>query len=219
MAGGRGAGLGRRRSAPALPPFAVAAVDGGEATGTSGRPATTPARWCSTSSSPMLADQGLDTSRVGFLGWSMGGYGALLLGARLGAGPHRGDLRREPGTVDVVGRGGAGRVRRRRGLRGQQRVGAARARRRSRSGSTAATAIRSTRRLSSSSRSCRTPPAGGFSPGGHDGGVLELAADRPSWTWMAPLWCLSAPRAARSGPRPQPARYRCESGCPAIGSS
>ena len=34
---------------------------------------------------PMLGSQGLDTSRVGFLGWSMGGYGALLLGARLGA--------------------------------------------------------------------------------------------------------------------------------------
>ena len=33
---------------------------------------------------PMLASMGLDTSRVGFMGWSMGGYGALLLGARLG---------------------------------------------------------------------------------------------------------------------------------------
>lgn len=33
---------------------------------------------------PMLASQGFDTSRVAFLGWSMGGYGALLLGARLG---------------------------------------------------------------------------------------------------------------------------------------
>ena len=33
---------------------------------------------------PMLGEQGLDTSRVGFLGWSMGGYGALLLGSRLG---------------------------------------------------------------------------------------------------------------------------------------
>lgn len=34
---------------------------------------------------PMLGEQGLDTSRVAFMGWSMGGYGALLLGARLGA--------------------------------------------------------------------------------------------------------------------------------------
>lgn len=33
---------------------------------------------------PMLTSMGMDTSRVGFLGWSMGGYGALLLGARLG---------------------------------------------------------------------------------------------------------------------------------------
>lgn len=33
---------------------------------------------------PLLAELGLDTSRVGFLGWSMGGYGALLLGGRLG---------------------------------------------------------------------------------------------------------------------------------------
>ncbi|KAA1252105.1 esterase family protein [Mycobacterium simiae] len=33
---------------------------------------------------PMLAAMGMDISRVGFLGWSMGGYGALLLGARLG---------------------------------------------------------------------------------------------------------------------------------------
>jgi enterochelin esterase-like enzyme len=33
---------------------------------------------------PMLATKGLDTSRVAFIGWSMGGYGALLLGSRLG---------------------------------------------------------------------------------------------------------------------------------------
>lgn len=33
---------------------------------------------------PMLSTMGLDTSRVAFMGWSMGGYGALLLGARLG---------------------------------------------------------------------------------------------------------------------------------------
>jgi enterochelin esterase-like enzyme len=33
---------------------------------------------------PMLSSMGMDTSRVGFLGWSMGGYGALHLGAKLG---------------------------------------------------------------------------------------------------------------------------------------
>jgi S-formylglutathione hydrolase FrmB len=33
---------------------------------------------------PMLAEKGLDTSRVAFIGWSMGGYGALLLGGLLG---------------------------------------------------------------------------------------------------------------------------------------
>jgi S-formylglutathione hydrolase FrmB len=33
----------------------------------------------------MLAAKGLDTSRVSFIGWSMGGYGALLLGGALGA--------------------------------------------------------------------------------------------------------------------------------------
>jgi S-formylglutathione hydrolase FrmB len=32
----------------------------------------------------MLAEKGLDTSRVAFIGWSMGGYGALLLGGLLG---------------------------------------------------------------------------------------------------------------------------------------
>ncbi len=33
---------------------------------------------------PMLTSMGFDTSRVGFMGWSMGGYGALHLGAKLG---------------------------------------------------------------------------------------------------------------------------------------
>ena len=33
---------------------------------------------------PMLSTMGFDTSRVGFMGWSMGGYGALRLGAKLG---------------------------------------------------------------------------------------------------------------------------------------
>lgn len=67
------------------PPFAVVGVDGGDHS-----------YWHRRASGedsgamvlgellPMLASKGFDTSRVAFLGWSMGGYGALLLGARLG---------------------------------------------------------------------------------------------------------------------------------------
>jgi S-formylglutathione hydrolase FrmB len=85
MAGGVEQGLAQAVNA-GLPPFAVVAVDGGGG------------YWHKRSSGedagamvldeliPMLASQNLDTSRVGFLGWSMGGYGALLLGGRLGAG-------------------------------------------------------------------------------------------------------------------------------------
>jgi S-formylglutathione hydrolase FrmB len=35
---------------------------------------------------PMLASKGLDTSQVAFMGWSMGGYGAMRLYSRFGAG-------------------------------------------------------------------------------------------------------------------------------------
>ena len=84
MAGGVEQGLAQAVAA-GLPPFAVVAVDGGGG------------YWHRRSSGedsgamvlgeliPLLTGQGLDTSRVGFLGWSMGGYGALLLGGRLGA--------------------------------------------------------------------------------------------------------------------------------------
>jgi S-formylglutathione hydrolase FrmB len=34
---------------------------------------------------PLLAAKGLDTTRIGLLGWSMGGYGALYLASVLGA--------------------------------------------------------------------------------------------------------------------------------------
>lgn len=35
---------------------------------------------------PLLASRGLDVARVGLLGWSMGGFGALHLARRLGSG-------------------------------------------------------------------------------------------------------------------------------------
>lgn len=83
MAGGVEQGLAQAVAA-GLPPFAVVAVDGGGSywhRRTSGEDS---GAMVLDELIPMLSDQGLDTSRVGFLGWSMGGYGALLLGARLG---------------------------------------------------------------------------------------------------------------------------------------
>ncbi|MCV7071893.1 esterase family protein [Mycolicibacterium rufum] len=69
-----------------LPPFALAAVDGGNGYWHRRASGDDAGAMVLDEFLPLLAEQGLDTSRVGFLGWSMGGYGALLLGARLGAG-------------------------------------------------------------------------------------------------------------------------------------
>ena len=83
MAGGVEQGLAQAVNA-GLPPFAVVAVDGGGSywhRRTSGEDA---GAMVLGELLPMLGEHGLDTSRVGFLGWSMGGYGALLLGSRLG---------------------------------------------------------------------------------------------------------------------------------------
>jgi pimeloyl-ACP methyl ester carboxylesterase len=68
-----------------LPPFALAAVDGGNGYWHARASGDNPGAMVLDEFLPLLGAQGLDTSRVGFLGWSMGGYGAMLLGARLGA--------------------------------------------------------------------------------------------------------------------------------------
>lgn len=83
MAGGVEQGLAEAVAA-GLPPFAVVAVDGGGSYWHKRASGEDSGAMVLDELLPMLADQGLDTSRVGFLGWSMGGYGALLLGSRLG---------------------------------------------------------------------------------------------------------------------------------------
>lgn len=67
-----------------LPTFAIASVDGGT-TYWHRRPSGEDAgRMVLEEFLPLLARQGLSTSRVGLMGWSMGGYAALRLGAILG---------------------------------------------------------------------------------------------------------------------------------------
>ncbi|WP_407687208.1 alpha/beta hydrolase-fold protein [Mycobacterium sp. HUMS_1102779] len=83
MAGGVEQGLAQAVDA-GLPPFAVVAVDGGGGYWHKRASGEDSGAMVLDELIPMLGTQSLDTSRVAFLGWSMGGYGALLLGGRLG---------------------------------------------------------------------------------------------------------------------------------------
>lgn len=83
MAGGVEQGLAQAVAA-GIPPIAVVAVDGGGGYWHKRASGEDSGAMVLDELIPMLGDQGLDTSRVAFMGWSMGGYGALLLGARLG---------------------------------------------------------------------------------------------------------------------------------------
>lgn len=65
-------------------PFAVVGVDGGNTYWHRRASGVDSGAMVLEELLPMLSSMGMDTSRVGFMGWSMGGYGALHLGAKLG---------------------------------------------------------------------------------------------------------------------------------------
>jgi S-formylglutathione hydrolase FrmB len=67
-----------------MAPFAIASIDGGDHTYWHPRRDGDAAAMVGEEFIPLLGKHGLETARVALLGWSMGGYGALYLGGRLG---------------------------------------------------------------------------------------------------------------------------------------
>ncbi len=65
-------------------PFALASVDGGRTYWHARDSGEDAGAMVIDEFLPLLADRGLDVRRVAFLGWSMGGYGALTLAGQLG---------------------------------------------------------------------------------------------------------------------------------------
>ena len=65
-------------------PFAIASVDGGDTYWHARDSGEDSGSMVTDEFLPLLGKHGLDVGRIGLLGWSMGGYGALLLAQRLG---------------------------------------------------------------------------------------------------------------------------------------
>jgi S-formylglutathione hydrolase FrmB len=184
MAGGVEQGLAQAVDA-GLPPFAVVAVDGGGSYWHKRASGEDAGAMVLDELIPMLDSQGLDTSRVGFLGWSMGGYGALLLGARLGAGRTAAICAVSPALWTSSGAAAPGAFDSAQDYDANSVWGLP---------ALASMPIRidcgnsdpfysATRQFVAQ---LPNPPAGGFSPGGHDGGFwsAQLPAEL---AWMAPL--------------------------------
>jgi enterochelin esterase-like enzyme len=70
--------------ADGVPPFAIATVDGGESYWHERPSGEDAGAMVVEELLPLLAKRGVVTDRIGLLGWSMGGYGALRLGGLLG---------------------------------------------------------------------------------------------------------------------------------------
>lgn len=184
MAGGVEGGLAQAVAA-GLPPFALVAVDGGGSYWHRRASGEDAGAMVLDELIPMLAGQGLDTSRVGFLGWSMGGYGALLLGARLGPARTAGICAvspalwlssgaAAPGAFDGAGDFAANSV------FGLPALGSIPLRIDCGYGDPFYAATKEF------IAQLPHPPAGGFSPGGHDAGFwsAQLPAEI---AWLAPL--------------------------------
>jgi S-formylglutathione hydrolase FrmB len=184
MAGGVEQGLAQAVGA-GLPPFAVVAVDGGGSYWHRRASGEDAGAMVLDELIPMLPDQGLDVSRVGFIGWSMGGYGALLLGARLGPARTAAITAVSPALWLSSGAAAPG------AFDGPDDFAA-----NSVSGLPALASIPIRIDCGDSDpfyaatkafiAQLPNPPAGGFSPGGHDGGFWssQLPAEL---AWMAPL--------------------------------
>ena len=184
MAGGVEQGLAQAVNA-GLPPFAVVAVDGGGSYWHKRASGEDSGAMVLDELIPMLSDKGLDTSRVAFIGWSMGGYGALLLGARLGPARTAAITAVSPALWLSSGAAAPG------AFDGPEDFAA-----NSVFGLPALASIpiridcgNSDPFYSATKQfiaQLPNPPAGGFSPGGHDGGFWSSQLPGEI-AWMAPL--------------------------------
>ncbi|OBG33515.1 esterase [Mycobacterium alsense] len=184
MAGGVEQGLAQAVDA-GLPPFAVVAVDGGGSYWHKRASGEDAGAMVLDELIPMLGAHDLDTSRVAFLGWSMGGYGALLLGGRLGPARTAAICAVSPALWLSSGAAAPG------AFDGPDDFAA-----NSVFGMPALASIPIRVDCGDSDpfygatkqfiAQLPDPPAGGFSPGGHNGGFWssQLPAEL---TWMAPL--------------------------------
>ena len=184
MAGGVEQGLAQAVGA-GLPPFAVVAVDGGGSYWHKRASGEDSGAMVLDELIPMLPDKGLDTSRVAFIGWSMGGYGALLLGARLGTARTAAITAVSPALWLSSGAAAPG------AFDGPEDFAA-----NSVFGLPALASIPIRVDCGNSDpfyaatkqfiAQLPNPPAGGFSPGGHDGGYWSSQLPGEI-AWMAPL--------------------------------